>query len=75
MIKKLALHSYTIVKIGAAATLLIIALIKYILKVQMSLPFVAVFFSIAGIYVGYTIAYYSIKYLREEEIKKQLPLN
>ena len=35
----------------------------------------AIFFFITGIFVGYGIAYYSIKYLREEGIKKGLPLN
>jgi hypothetical protein len=74
MIKTLAFHSYTIVKIVAAATLLIIALMSY-LNIPLSLPIVSLSFLIGGIYVGYVIAYYSIKYLKEENIKKKLPFN
>ena len=75
MIKKLAYHSYTIIKIVAALVLLVVTLLKYLFKIEASLPMVAIVFLIGGIYVGYVIAYYSIKYLRDENVKKKLPLN
>ena len=75
MIKKLAVNSYTTIKIMAASMLLIVTFLKYLFNVEMSLPIVAVFFLIVGIYVGYVVAYYSIKYLRDEDVKKKLPLN
>ncbi|MBS1976576.1 MAG: hypothetical protein JST46_04360 [Bacteroidetes bacterium] len=75
MLRKLTYHSYTIVKVGSASILLVIVLAYYLFKVEISLPIVAIFFFVSGIFVGYVIAYYSIKYLRDEGIKKRFPLN
>ena len=75
MIKQLAHHSYSIVKILVATILVVISLSSYFFKIEMSLPIAATVFFAGGLYVGYVIAYYSIKYLREENMKKKLPFN
>jgi hypothetical protein len=74
MIKKLAFHSYSIIKICAALALVLAALLKFFLN-DMPLLFAIVFFFVIGIYIGYVMAYYSIKYLRKEGFKDSLPVN
>jgi hypothetical protein len=73
-LEKLARSSFSIVKIMFVASLVGAFILKLFTE-QIPLLITAIFFLITGIYVGYVIAYYSIKYLREDDIKKKLPLN
>ena len=75
ILKKLAYHSYTLVKTMAILILFLVVALNYLFKIEISPPIIAIFFFLEGIYVGYTIAYYSIKYLKNESLKKKLPLN
>jgi len=71
----MAFHSYSIVKLVAASALLTVVIWKYYVDINLTLPVVALFFFIEGVFVGYVIAYYSIKYLRTDGIKEKLPQN
>jgi hypothetical protein len=71
---KLALKSYTIVSITFIVNFVTVFFIRFFID-PIPLIVTASFFLITGIYVGYVISYYVIKYLKDEEIKKKLPLN
>lgn len=73
-LNKLALKSYAIVSIVFIVNFTTVFFLRFFID-QIPLVVTAIFFLITGIYVGYVIAFYSIKYLREDDIKKKLPLN
>ena len=70
----LAKKSYSIVSILFVVSFSSVFILRYFVE-RIPLLITAVFFLIAGVYMGYLIAYYSIKYLKEENMKKNLPLN
>lgn len=75
IISRIAFHSYSIVKIAAASAILIVSVLKYFFDLKLTIAVVAISFFVAGTFVGYLFAYYSIKFLRDEGIKKKLSRN
>lgn len=74
--KKIALHSYTIVRVVFGVSFLsLIVSYYFIFGNATPLWIFCSFFLATGIFMGYVIAYYSIKFLNREDIKNRLPLN
>lgn len=70
----LAEKSYAIVSIAFIVNFTTVFFLKFFVD-PIPLVITAIFFLITGVYVGYIGAYYSIKYLKEENMKNKLPLN
>lgn len=75
MIKKLALHSYTIVRILFGFSFMAVVLLQSFIYDNVPKLIFYFFFLITGIFIGYTIAYFAIKYLNKEDFKNKLPMN
>ena len=76
-LNKLILKSHAIVSIVFIVNFATVFFLRFFVD-PIPLVITAIFFLITGIYVGYIIAHYSTKYLKElrdEEIKKQFPMN
>lgn len=71
---RLAEKSYAIVSIVFIMNFVTVFILRLFID-SMPLMITVIFFLITGIYVGYCISYYSIKYLREENIRKNLSQN
>lgn len=74
LLEKLANSSFGMVKILFSFSFIMAFIIKCFYD-GTSLLLAAIFFLNSGIYIGYSIAYYSIKYIQHNDIKKSLPLN
>lgn len=71
---KLARKSYAIVSILFIVNFVAAFLLRLFID-SMPLWVTVIFFLITGIYIGYSIAYYLNRYLREENIRRNLPQN
>ena len=74
-LKLVALKSYAIVKWIFILNLVGCFLLKSFLFDRLPMLVICMFFLSTGIYAGYSVAYYSIKYLNREDVKDRLPLN
>jgi drug/metabolite transporter (DMT)-like permease len=60
----LAYKSYLVIKITFSISLLILVIYYYFVSENIPIWWLFVFFLLSGIFVGYSIAYYSIKHLQ-----------
>ncbi len=74
LLEKLAKNSFALVNILFSLSFIIAFIVKCFYD-GTSIIFLAIFFLNVGIYIGYCLAYYSIKYIQHNDIKKSLPLN
>lgn len=71
----LAFHSYTIVKGLTSVVIVVSAFLRSVFEYEVTLTFTAGFFLVIGMFVGYSVAFYSIKLLRDRDVKSRFPLN
>lgn len=68
------MSSFKLIKILFGFNLIIAFLFKCFYG-DIPILFVAIFFLYTGVFIGYSIAYYSIKYIHDKDIVDRLPIN
>ena len=75
LVLKAALKSFVIVKTIFLIGLIVTFYLRFYVFEELPTPVVITFFLNTGILLGYSIAYYSIKFINVDNWKKHLPLN